>query len=152
MASTGPRIGIRETRHAATVAPLLEPLLTGGIRPADTVALGAWPMELHHGPGQTEYRRIGGSGVYGIPLGALRSRDFTNLFQAGRTLGADPAAYASARVMGDILRHRPCGWDCCRFEGSGGVGNTGLTASTRRLAINTSLKPQLIFDGVHREV
>jgi hypothetical protein len=100
VASTGPKIGIRETRHAATVAPLLEQVLKDGVRQPDCLALGAWPMEIHHGPGNTEYRRIGGSGVYGIPLGALQSRDFDNLFLAGRTLGADPAAYASARVMG----------------------------------------------------
>jgi hypothetical protein len=57
-------------------------------------------MEIHHGPGRAEYRKIGGDGVYGIPLGALASNDFSNLWLAGRTLGADPAAYASARVMG----------------------------------------------------
>ena len=119
VASTGPRIGIRETRHAATVAPLLEPLLTSGIRPPDTVALGAWPMELHHGPGQTEYRRIGGSGIYGIPLGALRSRDFTNLFQAGRTLGADPAAYASARVMGTSFATGHAAWIAAALKDQG---------------------------------
>ena len=99
-AATGPKIGIRETRHAASLAPLREPALIAGARPADTVALGGWPMELHHGPGRTEYRPIGGDGVYGIGLGALRSADLANLTLAGRTAGADPAAYASVRVMG----------------------------------------------------
>ena len=100
VAATGPRIGIRETRHAATVAPLREAVLTGGLCPPDSVALGGWPMEIHHGPGRAEYRRIGGAGVYGISPGALQSADFRNLLLAGRAIGADPAAYASARVMG----------------------------------------------------
>jgi hypothetical protein len=100
VAATGPKIGIRETRHAATVAPLREAVLIGGLHPADTVALGGWPMEIHHAPGRTEYRPIGGAGFYGIAPGALQSRDFRNLHLAGRTLGADAAAYASARVMG----------------------------------------------------
>ena len=100
VSGTGPHIGIRETRHAATVAPLREADLVAGSKPDDAVALGGWPMEIHHGPGRTEYRPIGGDGVYGIGQGALRSADFDNLWFGGRTLGADPAAFASARVMG----------------------------------------------------
>lgn len=100
VAATGPKIGIRESRHAASVAPLVEDILSNGLRPDDTVALGGWPMEIHHGPGRTEYRPIGGAGCYGIPLGALRSADFGNLYLAGRCLGAEPSAFASARVMG----------------------------------------------------
>lgn len=98
--ATGPKIGIRETRHVATRAPLTEATLANAIRPEDTVALGAWPMEIHHGPGRTEYREIGGDGVYGIGLGALQVAGIDNLWLGGRTLGAEPAAYASARVMG----------------------------------------------------
>lgn len=100
VATTGPHIGIRETRHAASRAPLRERDLIDGRGRADGVARGGWPMEIHHGPGRTEYRPIGGDGVYDIGPGALRSADLANLHLAGRTIGADPAAYASARVMG----------------------------------------------------
>lgn len=100
VSATGPHIGIRETRHAATVAPLRELDLLQGRRRDDGIALGGWPMEIHHGPGRAEYRPIGGDGVYHIGLSALRSSDFANLWFGGRTIGADPAAYASARVMG----------------------------------------------------
>ncbi|WP_333825361.1 FAD-dependent oxidoreductase [Pinisolibacter sp.] len=98
--ATGPAIGIRESRHAATREPLRETALAAGMRRADEVALGGWPMEIHGGPGKVEYRQIGADGAYGIPLGALRSADFDDLWFGGRTVGADPAAYASARVMG----------------------------------------------------
>lgn len=100
LSSTGPKIGIRESRHAKTVSPLKEKTLLTGERPHDTIALGGWPMEIHHGSGRAEYRKIGGDGIYGIPIGALRSGDITNLLLAGRCLGAEPAAFASARVMG----------------------------------------------------
>ena len=100
VAATGPKIGIRESRHARSLSPLGEDTLVAGARPDDTVALGGWPMEIHHGAGKTEYRSIGRDGIYGIPLAALRSADFANLMLAGRCIGADPAAYASARVMG----------------------------------------------------
>lgn len=98
--ATGPKIGIRETRHVTTRAPLKEAALTDGVRADDTIALGAWPMEIHHGPGRTEYREIGGDGIYGIGLCALQVSGIANLWLGGRTLGAEPAAYASARVMG----------------------------------------------------
>jgi hypothetical protein len=100
VSATGPNIGIRETRHAATCEPLLEAALSEGLRRPDGVALGCWPMEIHSGPGRVEYRPIGGAGAYGIQLGALRSADFDNLWFGGRTVGADAAAYASVRVMG----------------------------------------------------
>ena len=100
VAATGPNIGIRETRHAATRDPLREADLVAGRMRSDGVALGGWPMEIHHGPGRTEYRPIGGDGVFHIPLGALQTQDIDNLWLGGRTLGADSAAYASARVMG----------------------------------------------------
>ncbi len=98
--ATGPAIGIRESRHAATREPLREAALAAGTRTADEVALGGWPMEIHGGPGRVEYRPIGAAGAYGIPLGALRSADVDDLWFGGRTVGADPAAYASVRVMG----------------------------------------------------
>ena len=100
VAATGPKIGLRETRHARTVDRLRDEVLLDGLRPEGTVALGGWPMEILHGPGKAEYRRIGGEGVYGIPVEALMSADFSNLYLAGRCIGADPAAFASARVMG----------------------------------------------------
>ena len=100
VSATGPKIGIRETRHAATIESLRETDVAAGALRADGVAFGSWPMEIHHGPGRTEYRPIGGDGVYHVPLNAMRSRDLSNVFFAGRTVGADPAAYASVRVMG----------------------------------------------------
>lgn len=100
VAATGPNIGIRETRHAATREPLREIALTEGRMRDDAVALGCWPMEIHSGPGRVEYRPIGGAGAFGVPPGALQAADFDNLWLGGRTLGADAAAYASARVMG----------------------------------------------------
>lgn len=99
-AATGPNIGIRETRHVRAVAPVPAADVVAGTRRDDGVALGCWPMEIHHGPGKVEYRRIGGDGVFSIGRDALRSADFANLWLGGRTIGAEPEAYASVRVMG----------------------------------------------------
>ena len=97
---TGPQLGIRETRHVAALDDVVEADASTGRQRADGIARAGWPMEIHHAPGHTEYRSIGGEGYFHVPLGALRARAFCNLWLAGRTIGADPAAFASVRVMG----------------------------------------------------
>jgi hypothetical protein len=65
------------------------------------VAVGAWPIEYHPGPGiPSEWKFIGPPGFYGIPIDVLRSRNTPNLFGAGRTIDGDRGAGASLRAMG----------------------------------------------------
>jgi hypothetical protein len=100
IATTGPQLGIRETRHVASRNDVLEADAANGRLRPDGIARAAWPMEIHHAPGRTEYRPIGGAGYFHVPLGALQAAHAENLWLAGRTVGADPAAFASVRVMG----------------------------------------------------
>ncbi|MFN2461360.1 MAG: FAD-dependent oxidoreductase [Candidatus Velthaea sp.] len=101
LVSTGPAIGTRESRHVVSGYQLTQRDVEDAVVPADTVALGGWPVEYHGGPGKPNvWRRIRGEGAYGIPLRTLRSRSHSNLFAAGRTIDADAYAFASARVMG----------------------------------------------------
>ena len=100
VAVTGPQLGIRETRHVAARHEMREAEATMGLRRPDGVARAAWPMEIHHGPGHAEYRNIGGDGWFDVRLDALRALGRDNLWLGGRTIGADPAAFASVRVMG----------------------------------------------------
>jgi hypothetical protein len=99
--ATGPSIGTRESRHVVARTPLRgEDVLAARI-PGDTVALGAWPVERHPGPGQPSvWKRLRDDGAYGIVLDTLASATHRNLFAAGRVLDADADAFASARVMG----------------------------------------------------
>lgn len=100
VASTGPQIGVRESRRPATVRRILAEEIVAGAIPEDTIALGGWPMEIHHAPGVQEYIRVGGDGFFGIPLDALRVAGVANLLVAGRLIGADSQAFGSIRVMG----------------------------------------------------
>jgi hypothetical protein len=100
LSGTGPQIGIRETRHVATRASVSEQDAAEGRLRNDGVGCAGWPMEIHHAPGQTEYRSIGAYGYFHVPMGAIQAANLSNLWLAGRTIGADPAAYASVRVMG----------------------------------------------------
>ncbi len=99
--TTGPTIGTRESRHVVAVRPLIESDVVSGAAFPDSVALGSWPVEHHPGPGlPNTWIRIKDEGAYEIPLGTLQSATHANLFAAGRTLDADPYAFASLRVMG----------------------------------------------------
>ncbi len=98
--STGPQLGIRETRRPRSCEDVTGQALTDGTRRSDGVARAAWPMEVHEAPGRARFVDLGGQGFADIPLEALRASGCDNLFLAGRTIGADPVAYGSVRVMG----------------------------------------------------
>lgn len=100
LAQTGPQIGIRESYHPQAMIEITAADLRGGRRLNDGVARASWPMEDHRIPGQPTYQSIGGDGFAHVPLDALRAAGVSNLWLAGRTIGADPEAYASIRVMG----------------------------------------------------
>jgi len=100
LVSTGPQIGIRESRHPAARYELTGEDLASGRQREDGVAKAAWPMEDHSVVRRPVYTPIGGDGWASVPLDALRAKGLDNLFFAGRTIGADDMAYASIRVMG----------------------------------------------------
>lgn len=101
LVSTGPELGIRQSRHLIGRAPLLDRDLQTGAVPAGTVALAAWPSEYHPGVGlPAEWMSIGGEGAFGITLDHLHSAHTANLFGAGRVIGGERRVGASVRVLG----------------------------------------------------
>jgi FAD dependent oxidoreductase len=101
LVATGPAIGTRESRHVVARTPLRGADVLDARIGADAVALGAWPVELHPGPGQPNvWKRLRDGGAYGIALDTLFSATHRNVLAAGRVLDADADAFASVRVMG----------------------------------------------------
>ncbi|MFE7445127.1 FAD-dependent oxidoreductase [Streptomyces chartreusis] len=99
--STGPELGIRQSRHLVASEPLRDEQLADGMIGPAAVALGAWPSEYHPGSGNpAEWQLIGGSGAFGITIDNLRSFDTPNLFGAGRVVGGGRRVGASVRVLG----------------------------------------------------
>jgi FAD dependent oxidoreductase len=138
IATTGPQLGIRETRHIASRDDVLEAdAASGRLRP-DGIARAAWPMEIHHAPGRTEYRPIGGAGYVHVPLGALRAVHADNLWLAGRTVGADPAAFASVRVMGTAFATGHAAGVAAALQAQNGTG-PDATAVIRQLRHQNAL-------------
>lgn len=101
LVSTGPELGVRESRHLTSRRPLHdEDLISGTIAP-DTVALCGWPSEYHPGAGKpSEWTPVGGNGAFGITLDNLRSAGSSKVFGAGRVLTGDHLAGTASRVMG----------------------------------------------------
>lgn len=70
----------------------------------DRVAYGGWPLDDHPPEGMDDTsikpnRAIHLKGPYSIPLRTLYSKDFDNLWMAGRNISVSHAALSSTRVM-----------------------------------------------------
>ncbi len=70
---------------------------------ADAAARCAWPIEQWGADGVARFQYLPAGAHYEIPARSLRAARVENLFMAGKTLSADVAAIASARVMGGCL-------------------------------------------------
>ncbi len=100
IASTGPQVGVRETRHPQARYELTQEDALNGRQRADGIGRAAWPIEVHKEAGKPYYKSIGGDGYFHVPYDSIRAKGVDNLWYAGRVIGADPEAYGSIRVMG----------------------------------------------------
>jgi len=100
LVATGVQLGVRETRHPLARHMISEAEALAGHRVANPIARAAWQLERHDTPGRPTMAFIGGEGFYDIPAESIRAATIENLWLAGRTVGADRAAFSSLRVMG----------------------------------------------------
>lgn len=100
LVSTGPQLGIRETRRPRSREDLTGKDVVSGRRRSDAIARAGWPVEVHEAPGRARFIDIEGEGFCDVPPGAIEAADISNLRLAGRVIGSDPKAYGSIRVMG----------------------------------------------------
>lgn len=101
LASTGPQLGIRESRRLLGVDSVAaEDVVLARHREEDAIARCGWPMEDHATPSSTSYSQIRGKKWYHIPYGAITSEHKENLWAGGRLVSSDNRAFASLRVMG----------------------------------------------------
>ena len=104
LASTGPEIGTRESRHLNCRHQLTWKEISERKSFYDAIALGAWGAEWHDRETyQSEFDYPAEKGSYEIPLSCLHSVDTDNLFCAGRLADGDRKGGAAIRVMGTAM-------------------------------------------------
>jgi hypothetical protein len=100
LVSTGPQLGIRESRRPAARHILGGEEAREGRAVPTGIARAAWPIEVHAAPGRPSMIPIGGPGWFHVPLAALHAFGLDNLWLGGRIIGCDAEAHGSVRVMG----------------------------------------------------
>lgn len=97
--TTGPHIGIRESRkingaYRLTASDLLENKMF-----EDAIAMGGYPIDIHSPDGGTmEHHYLKKGSWYSIPYRCLYTNELDNLLVAGRCISATHEACAAVRV------------------------------------------------------
>jgi hypothetical protein len=100
---TGVEVGVRQTRTIESVVTLTNDDVLSCRKRADGVVRSAWPIELHTGERPTLHWLI--DDYYEVPYLALVPRTGENIVVAGRCLGAQHQALASARVTAQCFEY-----------------------------------------------
>ncbi len=97
MLGTAPQIGVRESYRVRGKYVLRGKDVLIGAQYSDTVTDAYYPVDIHvAGASCLDAQHL--DKPYQIPARALISRDYNNLFAAGRCLSCDSTAFASVRV------------------------------------------------------
>jgi len=99
-----PQIGIRENCRLMGKSILRGRDVLLGKIPKDSIAVGGYPIDIHAaGSEGLTTAKVGGQGIYGIPLRALMPRNLENAIAAGRIISADSVAFASSRITAIVM-------------------------------------------------
>lgn len=106
LVTTAAQLGIREARRIRGIYQLSAGDLSAGARFEDEVCEVTFPVDIHSlrkedGGGYSSHGVV--SRPYGIPLRALMSAEFSNLWMAGRCISGDFVAHGSYRVTGNAV-------------------------------------------------
>jgi len=129
--------GIRQTRMLRGLHRLSGDEVRQGVRFADAIACGSWPIELHAAPESVHWEELGDDHLHWVPLGSLVSREAANLAACGRCISADPVALASVRVIGTCIA---TGAAAAQLVAVGGNGDLRRTPAER---VQTRIKANL---------
>lgn len=100
---TGVEVGIPQTRSVQTCTTLTNEDVLGCRKRSDGIARSPWPIELHDGARPRLHWLL--DDVYDVPYAALVPERGQGLVVAGRCLGAEHEALASARVTAQCFEY-----------------------------------------------
>lgn len=96
---TASQIGVRETRHLVGRYTLTAQDVLAGAYFPDSVARGAFPIDIHAPDGSSlKIQKMATGSSYGIPYRCLLPKEFEGLLVAGRAISATHEASASTRL------------------------------------------------------
>jgi hypothetical protein len=99
MMSTGPHIGIRESRKIDGIYKLTGDDLVKNVMFDDAVAMGGYPIDIHSPDGASMCNKFLKENTwYSIPYRCLITKEMRNLIVTGRCLSATHEACAAVRV------------------------------------------------------
>lgn len=102
--STGPHIGIRESRKIDGLYKLTAEDLLANRMFKDAVAMGGYPIDVHSPDGATmKHRYLKPGSWYSIPYRCLVTKQVDNLLVAGRCISATHEACAAIRVTPIVM-------------------------------------------------
>lgn len=102
--STGPHIGIRESRKIDGLYKLTADDLLANRMFADAVAMGGYPIDVHSPDGAAmKHRYLKPGSWYSIPYRCLVTEQIDNLLVAGRCISATHEACAAIRVTPIVM-------------------------------------------------
>lgn len=102
--STGPNIGIRESRKINGQYKLTAEDLLSNRMFDDAVAMGGYPIDIHSPDGSAmKHRYLKPGSWYSVPYGALVTNEVENLVVAGRCISATHEACAAIRVTPIVM-------------------------------------------------
>lgn len=97
--STGPHIGIRESRKIHGIYTLTAEDLLNNLMFEDAVAMGGYPIDIHSPDGSDmKHRHLRPGSWYSVPYRSLVTKYIANLIVAGRCISATHEACAAVRV------------------------------------------------------
>jgi len=104
LVKTAPQVGIRETRRIVGKYVLSGEDVINERNFHDTIARGAYPIDIHNPSGiGTNFTPLKSGGSYGIPYRCLIPKHIQGLLVAGRCISVDYKALASVRVMATCM-------------------------------------------------
>ncbi|WP_353096002.1 FAD-dependent oxidoreductase [Tissierella praeacuta] len=100
LVSTGPKIGIRESRRVIGEEALHYKDILSGRKRENSIGRGGWSPEIHKDIKELIYIHIADNDYYDIPISTLKAKDIINLWCCGRNISCDSISHSSVRVMG----------------------------------------------------
>ena len=97
--STGPNIGVRESRKILGVYLLTADDLLNNVMFPDAIAMGGYPIDIHSPDGGSmQHCHLRPGSWYSVPYRCLLTNEVDNLIVAGRCISATHEACAAVRV------------------------------------------------------